>query len=192
MRYTIPILALALSAATSVQAQEATRSSWRPELRPFIGASIPTGAQRDAINSDILFGLQAAAELRPTFHAVGSFGFTAAETKHPTPNRDVAVLQYDVGVEFSRVAPLTPDWQFRPFLGLGGGARTYLYAADALKDRTCGLAYGTVGTEFQIGRSALRAELRDNVFCYRAPIVGVKSRTRNDLGLAFGFAYHFR
>lgn len=33
---------------------------------------------------------------------------------------------------------------------------------------------------------------QDNVFCYRSPISGVSSKTRNDMGLAFGLAYHLR
>jgi hypothetical protein len=49
-----------------------------------------------------------------------------------------------------------------------------------------------VGTEFQIARTALRLEARDNVFRYRSPISGVSSKTRNDVGLSFGVAYHLR
>ena len=46
--------------------------------------------------------------------------------------------------------------------------------------------------EFQLARTALRIEARDNVFCYKSPIAGVSSQTRSDIGLAFGVAYHLR
>jgi hypothetical protein len=59
-----------------------------------------------------------------------------------------------------------------------------------LKDRTCGSGYGALGTEFQRDRLALRAEARDYVCCFKAPVTGVKSKTRNDVGLSLGFAYH--
>ena len=95
MRYRIPLLAIALAAlATGARAQDDDRpAAWKPELRPFIGTSIPTGAQRDAIASDILFGLQMAAELRPTFHLVGTFGWNLARTKLAVLHDDVQVLQ---------------------------------------------------------------------------------------------------
>ena len=193
MRYAIPIVALALSTlASGMQAQDDADPGWKPELRPFIGASIPTGAHRHAIRSDLLFGLQVAAELRPRFHVVGSLAWNPARTRHATVNDEVQVLQYDAGVEFSRVDDLARGWQLRPFVGLGAGARSYLYAAGALNDRTCAVGYGAIGTELQIGETALRGEARDNVFCYESPLDGVRSRTRNDVGLSLGLSYHFR
>ena len=62
----------------------------------------------------------------------------------------------------------------------------------ALADRSCVSGYGSTGIEFQAGRTAARIEARDNVFCYRSPLAGVKSATRNDVNFSFGLAYHFR
>lgn len=183
---------LLATAPAGADAQEPGDARWKPELRPFLGATIPTGAMRDAITTDLLFGLQGAAELRPTLHLVGSIGITTALTKHVPSDRDVTVLQYDAGVEFSRLGPRVRGWRVHPFVGIGGGARSYLYAAKALADHTCAVGYAAAGSEFQVGTMGLRAELRDNVFCYRSPIRGVASSTRNDLGFALGFTYHFR
>ena len=61
-----------------------------------------------------------------------------------------------------------------------------------LADKTCFAGYGAVGTEFQVARTALRVEARDNVFCHRSPVPGVSSETRNDVGLGLGVAYHLR
>ena len=189
MRATIPMFALALSlAAATAQAQD----EWKLELRPFAGASIPTGAQRDYIRNDILFGAQIALELRPTLHAVSTYSWTPTGVRYQVGDRDVHVLQYDVGLEFGRVRRMGGDWRFEPFVGLGGGGRTYLFDAEELADHTCSVGYVALGTEFQIGRTSLRLEGRDNLFCYRSPVGGARRDTRNDLGLTFGLAYHFR
>jgi hypothetical protein len=189
MRATIPILALALGvSAASLPAQ----SAWKPELRPFVGTSIPTGGLRDVIGTETLFGVQGAAELRPWVHVVGTFSVAPSQTRHVATGRKVNVLKYDTGVEFDNSQPFVRGWQFHAFWGAGAGARTYLYDSAALKDRTCFSGYGSTGIELQAGRTALRAEARDNVFCYRSPIAGAKSGTRNDLDLSLGLAYHFR
>lgn len=163
-----------------------------PELRPFVGAYIPTGAQRDLFKDATMFGVQGALELRPTLHLLGTFGWTPAHNKYVGYDENVSIFSYDVGTELGMVQPLGAAWEWRPFLGLGVGARTYSYKAAGLSDRTCASGYGAAGSEFQFAKVALRLEARDNVFCYRSPIAGVSSTTRNDVGLAFGFAYHFR
>lgn len=189
MRVRISLLALALTAsAASTQAQEA----WKLEIRPFVGTSIPTGGLRDVIGSETLYGMQGAAEVRPWLHVLGTLGWAPAETRYVADDRNLDVLQYDVGVEASGSQPFMRGWQFHPFWGLGAGARTYLYDSDALADRTCLSGYASTGIELQSGRTALRAEARDNVFCHRSPLAGGKSRTRNDLNFSLGLAYHFR
>ena len=79
-----------------------------------------------------------------------------------------------------------------PFIGVGGGARTYLYSGTGLMDRTCVAGYAGLGAEFKVGIAAFRMEARDNLFCYRSPIAGVPSKTRNEIGLSAGLAYHLR
>jgi len=187
----ITYVAAGLLAAVAVLPAQ-TVDTRKIELRPFVGASIPTGDQRDLYGEEPLIGLQAALELRPTLHVVGAFGWVPATAKFMTTDDKVNVFQYDVGLELGLVRPMPGAWEFRPFVGLGAGARTYLFAADQLNDKTCLAGYGALGSEFQLGRTAFRFEARDNVFCYRSPIVGVESKTRNDVSLALGIAYHFR
>jgi hypothetical protein len=79
-----------------------------------------------------------------------------------------------------------------PFWGIGAGGRTYRYDARQLNDRTCLSGYGSTGIEVQAGRTAARIEARDNVLCYRSPVAGGASGTRNDLDFTLGLAYHFR
>jgi hypothetical protein len=162
-----------------------------PEVRPFVGVSVPTGVQRDLFKDAAMFGIQGAVEMKPSFHLIGTFGWIPTETKYAVARENVNIFQYDLGAEVSLVRRLGA-WEFKPFVGLGGGARTYVYKADQLDNKTCAAGYGAVGAELQMGRAALRLEGRDNVFCFRSPIAGVESKTRNDVGLSLGVAYHIR
>jgi len=177
--------------AVTAMALPAQESTVKPEIRPFMGMYIPTGDQRDLFDNAAMFGVQAALEFRPTFHLLGTFGWVPGQTKYPGDN-DVQILQYDIGVEWDMVRELENSWLFKPFIGIGGGARTYLYANDNLQDQTCAAGYGALGAELQFGRTALRLEGRDNIFCYKSALPNVKSETRNDVGLSLGLAYHFR
>jgi hypothetical protein len=182
------LLALAVG-ATTLPAQA---PNLRPEIRPFAGAMIATGDQRLLFKDAPLFGIQAALEVRPDFHVLGTFGWMPVQSKYLLADNDVNVLDYSVGVEVGMVRPLPGKWEFKPFVGVGTGARRYLYQGARLGNQTCVTGYAALGTEFQLGHAALRLEGRDNLFCYRSPIAGIASQTRNDVGIAFGVAYHVR
>lgn len=133
------VAAALLTAVTALSAQEPRA---KPELRPFVGASIPTGTQRDLFNDAPIFGLQGAVELKPTLHLVGTFGWVPGQNAYVLTRDNVNIFQYDVGLERSMVRPLGGNWQFRPYVGISGGAPTYAYQAD------------------QLGRSDLRSRVR--------------------------------
>jgi hypothetical protein len=189
MRTIALALATLLGSAATLSAQE---RSPRPELRPFVGVHFPTGDQRSLFNDAVMLGAQGALELRPTFHVLATFGWVHGKNKYAVANDNVNLFAYDMGVEWNMIRAIEPNWQLSPFLGIGAGGRTYSFRAPTLATRTCAAAYGALGTELQVRRVAFRVEARDNVFCYRAPIAGDESRTRNDVGLTFGIAYHFR
>lgn len=183
------IVAALVATATVASAQE---QRVRPEIRPFVGMHFPTGDQRDLFDDAATLGLQAALELRPSFHLLGTFGWAAGQTKYAVTEDHVQIFQYDVGLELNMVRALGEQWLFKPFVGFGAGARTYLYESDDLENRTCSSGYGALGAELEFDRTAIRLEGRDNVFCFRSALPGIKSRTRNDVGLSLGLAYHFR
>lgn len=187
MRKVIAVL-VALAAATVLSAQQPAKI---PEIRPFVGMSIPTGDQADLFENAAMFGVQGAFEMKPNFHLLGTFGWVPGQAKYTGADKDVQIYQYDVGLEYGLVRMLG-SWEFKPYFGLGAGARTYQYADDLLENQTCASGYGALGAELQMGRAALRLEGRDNVFCFRSPVPGVESKTRNDVGLSLGLAYHFR
>ena len=162
------------------------------ELRPFMGVSIPTSDQSTLYGESVLFGAQAGLEVKPTFHVLGTFTWVPAHAKYAVANPDANIFQYDLGVELGLVRSMEPDWIFKPFLGLGAGARSYSFKASELTSRTCAEGYGSAGTELQLRRVAFRFEARDNVFCYRAPTGASRSWTRDDVGFSLGLAYHFR
>jgi hypothetical protein len=164
----------------------------RPEIRPFVGMYMPTGTQRDLFKDAAMYGVQAALEFRPEFHMLGTFGWVPSQTKYTSLADDVQIFQYDVGFELNMVRPLGDAWLFKPFVGLGAGARSYFYENENLKDNTCAAGYGALGMEFELNRAAIRLEGRDNVFCFRSALPNVKSKTRNDVGLSLGLAYHFK
>jgi hypothetical protein len=189
MRKYLASLALLTLVAGAVSAQGTTL---RPEIRPFVGMYVPTGHQRDMFKDAALFGVQAALEIEPSFHLLGTFGYVPGQTKLTSVGNDVQILAYDVGFEVDMVRSLGGAWLFKPFFGLGVGARTYMYDNVALRDRSCAAGYGALGMEFEINRAAIRLEGRDNVFCFRSPTTSPQPKTRNDVGFSLGLAYHFK
>lgn len=187
-RIAIVVAALVLGAGTL----PAQLTMGKMEVRPFVGASLPIGAQRDLYKDAPIYGLQVAREQGRFLHVVGSFGWVNGMDKYDVVRDNVDILQYDVGLELGRLMPMSAKWSWRPFLGLGGGGRSYSYRHSTLNDRSCLAGYGSLGTEFQWDTRAFRFEGRDNVFCYRSPLADGKRQTRNDLGVAFGLVYHIR
>ena len=96
----------------------------------------------DLFNDAPIFGLQGAVELKPTLHLVGTFGWVPGQNTYVLTRDKVNIFQYDVGLELSMVRPLSANWQFRPYVGIGGGARTHAYQADQLADKTCAAGDG--------------------------------------------------
>lgn len=185
MRYVIPIVALALSAAAG--AAGAQRDG-QPELRPFAGVAIQGGAQRARFDDAMLFGVQGAVQVVANLHLTTTLSWSPGRTSWVTTRRGVDVFQYDLGMELYR--PL--GRRLNPFATLGAGARTYAYETGLLQDHTCTAGYFGLGTEVTFGRSALRLEGRNNMYCFRPPLGDTQRQTRHDVDAMLGFAYHFR
>jgi hypothetical protein len=188
MRKGLFLLALLAGTSTAVAQIPSTPAV---EIRPLAGAFLPTGEQRDLFKNAAMFGMRLAYELKPTLHLAGTFAWSPGQTKFVTFDNDVNVFQYDVGVELNAVYELNPNWQLKPLVGIGVGGRTYDYKAGALDANTCLAGYAALGSELQYRATALRLEARNYAFCYDDPIVN-DSKTRNEVGLAFGVAYHIR
>ena len=188
MRKLIAVAALFLSSA-ALPAQERWRQP-AAEIRPYAGVFLPVGAFDAEFNSATMVGVQGAIEVNRHVHGIANVGWTHGHNRMFVA--DVTYIwQYDVGAEFNLVRPAGWGWYFRPFVGLGGGGRTYDYRGVAEKTTSCTAGYGSIGAELQHNVVAFRAEARDYLTCFESPITARKN-TRNDLGLTFGLAYHIR
>jgi hypothetical protein len=158
------------------------------ELRPYVGAWIPTGDARDRFDDEPIIGAQMALQVRPWTRLVGGIGLVPAEADYPVADHEVTIVQIDAGLEWD-FARRIQSARLRPFLGLGAGGRSYLYGDGALKDRTCLAGYGAAGSDARLGPTKVRFEVRGNVYCFKSPVGGARSRTRSDLTIAVGLPF---
>lgn len=182
-RVTWAVVALLLQTGVVV----AQAPAHRPVIRPWVGELIPLGAQKDDFYETPMFGLQAAVPIASSLQLVGSFGWAPGTDKLGVADDGVNVLDYNAGLEFN---PL--KGAFRPFLGVGAGARSFLYSPATLMSQTCEAGYGSAGFELLAARLAFRFEGRGNAFCFRSPQTGLGSANRNDVGVSFGLGYQLR
>jgi hypothetical protein len=166
--------------------QSAPGAAYSFEIRPFVGAYIPTGDQSDVLKSAVLTGAQLSYAIIPNLAVTGSFAWSPTKDKITTGDHTVDLLQYDVGVE-GRL-PLqagTGAWTISPFVGAGLGGRTYSERDLDAGSRTTFDGYGALGADFWAGRYGFRIEGRDYVSGFKG-LTGddaVPSETRNDIGL---------
>jgi hypothetical protein len=189
-------VALASLVPASVSAQPPVTEPARPAgeifVHPFAGAFVPVGAQRELLGTALLTGLQWSWRL--------TYGIAVTSRLAWSPNRDLLMsgdqrldlFQYDIGGE-ARGEGLFygTGWEVTPFLGVGGGARTYVFRSLAVRSKTNRAAYGSAGFEIGFGGVGLRVEGR-NTFSQLKPLVGPGvNTTRHDLALSGGLFVRF-
>ena len=86
---------------------------------------------------------------------------------------------------------LNNRWRFRPFLGLGGGIRTY-DLTGTMWSKTYPSGYRALGSEWQVSRIALRLEARDYLTRFKGLSGNESVSTRNEITISAGLAYHLR
>ena len=156
------------------------------ELRTFAAGFIPTGDARLEFRRGTSAGIGLG--LKPARHWLAVFNGSwtsvinryASFTQHAT-----TVWQYDAGVEVVPADPMGGGMQFRPFLGFGGGVRTYDYREVTAPTQSCWAGYGSIGGDVLAIRFGLRGELRQYVSCFKSPISG-RTFTRTNLGVSLG------
>jgi len=162
------------------------------EVRPFVGAYIPTGDQRDFLKDAVLAGGQASWRVIPAFAVTGTFAWSPSKDRISAGNQTLDIFQYDLGAELR-----ADSWYdgglitLTPFVGLGAGGRTYSYRDLDVGNKTNFDGYGALGGDVGFGPVALRIEARDYVSQFK-PLTGTgDTKTRNDIGLAAGISYRF-
>ena len=71
----------ALFAVASTGGSQELSAGLTPEIRPFVGVYLPTGAMQDRFKSASMVGVQVGLELNRNFHVLGSVGWTHGHTR---------------------------------------------------------------------------------------------------------------
>lgn len=192
------IAALIAGLGVGANAQSAPERCSGIELRPFVGAFIPTGGNADPLESAVLAGGQLSYGVVPALSVVGTFGWalSADRTTWSSGGRqfsgqDVDLFQYDLGLEGRlRNSAGTSSITVGPFASLGAGGRTINYRdLDAVDAQTN--VVGFAGVSADIGPSTewwgVRLEARDYVSGFKGLRAELPDRkARNDVTLAVG------
>jgi hypothetical protein len=186
------VTALAAIAAFTLKA-DAQTPTIKGEVRPFVGAFVPTGEQRDILKDAVLTGAQASWHVIPALSFTGAFAWSPNKERISAREHKLDIYQYDVGAELRAASwYLTSTWDLTPFAGLGIGGRTYSNRDVDVRSTSDVDGYVALGSDFGIGVVGVRIEGRDYVSNFK-PLTGSgDSKTRNDIGLFVGLAYRFR
>lgn len=195
LRFTITMFLSATlfgaSLVPSAAAQSITES--RLEVRPFIGAFIPTGSQRDMLDNAVTVGFQGAYAVMSYLSIVGTFSVTPSSDTRAALDDDLDVFSYDIGAELQKSFIMTSTGMtLSPFIGLGAGGRTYDYRDRVTHAESNIAAYGAVGAQLRMGSIGLRLEARDYVSSFTG-LTGEMTRreTRNDLAILSALSFPF-
>lgn len=195
LRATLGLAVLAGLGIVSTRADAQTPDSGGTfEIRPVVGAFVPTGDHRDLLKDAALMGLQLGYSINPSVALVGSFGWSPSKDKFRTVQNKVDAFQYDLGIE-GRLNGLTSSGSFaaRPYLAVGIGGRTYDYRdIKSMKKETNFLGYGAVGLDLdqRAGPLGFRLEARDNITSFKGMQGELSKRKgRNDIQFTIGLTY---
>ena len=182
------LLLLASTRPAAAQTPPQPPAAW--EFYVSGGWLIPTGAQRASLKGADLTAVVVSYVPHPSFAITGTFEWARSHDLAIAGEPKLDVFICDVGAEARGTQrSMGGAWKVAPFVGIGGGARSYNIPQLPV-DPTYNLAaYGSVGGEFIIHRVHLRLEIRDYVSTFK-PLAGSgKAATRNDVVIMLGLRF---
>jgi len=183
---------LLVTALAAVAAAAQPAEGGRAEIRPLIGAFLPTGSQHDALEAAVIVGGQASYRVVRALAITASFAWSPSADRVRPGGPRLDVYQYDAGAELR--APgwaRGATWSLTPLIGAGIGGRTYDYRDLDAPTKTNFGGYGALGGELGFGRAGLRVEARDYVTGFK-PLEGRgDGTTRNDITVTAGVTVRF-
>lgn len=192
---TLALLSAATLLATHAFAGDACAQSVgtpRFEVRPFVGAYMPTGDHGDLLEAGATVGTQGAFNLTRRLSLVASASWTRSALSDAAIDDGIDLFQYDLGAEFRQPITLANGATIAPFIGVGAGGRTYAYEAEALDAETNLAGYGSIGGQLRLGGMGLRLEMRDYVSSFKG-LQGEyrEAKARNDVTLLTALSFSF-
>ena len=182
------VLLLASTRPAEAQTPPQTPAAW--EFCVAGGWLMPTGAERTSIKKADLTAVVVSYVPRPSFAITGTFEWARSHDLTIAGQPKLDVFLCDVGAE-ARASQMAVGgaWTVAPFVGIGGGARSYNIPKLPVEPTYNLAAYGSVGGEFAIHRVQLRLEVRDNVSRFK-PLAGSgKATTHNDVVVMIGLRF---
>jgi hypothetical protein len=189
---TAAALTVGASGILSAQRTDSTAASTSPtpkrwEFLMTSGAVVPTGVQRNTIKSGQMSAAQLTYVVLPALAVNATAGWARTRDIASSGDPKLDVFTYDVGAELR-----ANRWNegraitFRPFAGVGAGARSYNYRKLDVDGTHNAAAYGSMGGEIGVRRVRVRIEARDYVSGFKPLVGGGSSDTRNDVTLMGG------
>lgn len=191
----ITTAALALTSLMTIVGLAHAQSSvaTKPGLELLVpsGTVGPTGKE-DHVKRAKLTAVQLSYGLRPDLVLTSTVGWARATPLGLGPRAKLDLFTYDAGVEY-RLPRRSGDRRinFKPFTGVGIGARTHNYRnADVATTHNTAM-YASVGGELGLSRVRVRLEVRDYL-TWVIPFGTSGTRRRSDVAVLAGLRLALR
>jgi hypothetical protein len=162
------------------------------ELLVPSGTVVPTGAQEDDVKRANLTAVQLSYGLHPDLVLTSTVGWARTTRLGLAAEAKLDLFTYDAGVEY-RLPRRSADRRinFKPFTGVGIGARTRSYRHVDVATTHNLATYASVGGELGLSRVRVRLEVRDYL-TWVTPLGTSGTTRRNDVAVLAGLRLALR
>lgn len=192
----VAVVAFVLASLTFTAGRAAAQSvvATKPGFELIVpsGTVVPTGAQEDDVKRARLTAVQLSYGLRPELVLTSTIGWARTTPLGLGPEAKLDLFTYDGGIEY-RLPRRASDRRinFKPFTGVGIGARTHSYRHVDLASTHNLATYASVGGELGLSKVRVRLEVRDYL-TWVSPLGTVGTTRRNDVAVLAGLRLGLR